>query len=79
MPPRAISTVTAQAPASMAFSISSLGVVRVTHHPSVSYGNQRHPWTVLCEYRYEGRTYTARSTFLWDETAGSTAKIFLNT
>ncbi|MEY8316610.1 hypothetical protein AALB19_04710 [Oscillospiraceae bacterium 50-58] len=53
-------------------------VVRVTHHPSVSYGNQRHPWTVLCEYRYEGRTYTARSTFLWDEPAGSTAKIFLD-
>ena len=53
-------------------------VVQVTHHRFVSYGNQRHPWTVLCEYSYEGQTYTARSTFLWDEPAGSTAKIFLD-
>ena len=53
-------------------------VVQVTHHRFVSYGNQRHPWTVLCEYRYEGQTYTVRSTFLWDEPVGSTAKIFLD-
>ena len=53
-------------------------VFKATHHRSVSYGNQRHPWTVLCEYHYEGQTYTARSTFLWDEPAGSTAKIFLD-
>ena len=57
-------------------------VVNSTCHVTVSYGSvgtrKRHPWTVLCEYRYEGRTYTARSTFLWDEPAGSTAKIFLD-
>ena len=53
-------------------------VVRVTHHPSVSYGNQRHPWTVLCEYRYEGRTYTARSTFLWDKPEKQTARVYLD-
>lgn len=53
-------------------------VVRMTCHRCVNYGNQRHPWTILCEYRYEGQTYTARSTFLWDEPAGQTAKIFLD-
>ena len=53
-------------------------VVRVTYHPFVSYGNQRHPWTVLCEYRYEGQTYTVRSTFLWDRPAGQTARVFLD-
>ena len=57
-------------------------VVNSTCHVTVSYGSvgtrKRHPWTVLCEYRYEGQTYTARSTFLWDEPAGSTAKIFLD-
>ena len=53
-------------------------VVRVTHHPSVSYGNQRHPWTVLCEYHYEGQTYTVLSTFLWDKPAKQTARVYLD-
>ena len=57
-------------------------VVRTTCHVTVSYGTvgarKRHPWTVLCEYQYEGQTYTVRSTFLWDEPVGSTAKIFLD-
>ncbi|MEY8402201.1 hypothetical protein AALA54_02510 [Oscillospiraceae bacterium 44-34] len=53
-------------------------VVKVRRHLSVNYGSQRHPWTVLCEYHYEGQTCTARSTFLWDEPVGSTAKIFLD-
>lgn len=53
-------------------------VVRVTRHPSVSYGNQRHPWTVLCEYRYEGQTYTVRSTFLWDKPEKQTARVYLD-
>lgn len=57
-------------------------VVKTTCHVTVSYGTvgarKRHPWTVLCEYQYEGQSYTARSTFLWDEPVGSTAKIFLN-
>ena len=57
-------------------------VIKVTCHPSVSYGSvgvrKRHPWTVWCEYSYEGQTYTVRSTFLWDEPVGKTAKIFLD-
>ncbi len=58
-------------------------VVKMTCHISVSYGSgagvrKRHPWTVWCEYRYEGQTYTVRSTFLWDEPAGTTAKVFLD-
>ena len=57
-------------------------VVKTTRHITVSCGSadgrKRHPWTVLCEYRYEGQTYTVRSTFLWDEPVGSTAKIFLD-
>ena len=57
-------------------------VVNSTCHVTVSYGSvgtrKRHPWTVLCEYRYEGQTYTVRSTYLWDEPVGSTAKIFLD-
>ncbi len=57
-------------------------VVKTTRHITVSFGSadgrKRHPWTVLCEYRYEGQTYTVRSTFLWDEPVGSTAKIFLD-
>ena len=57
-------------------------VVNSTCHVTVSYGSvgtrKRHPWTVLCEYRYEGQTYTVRSTYLWEEPAGSTARIFLD-
>ena len=57
-------------------------VVNSTCHVTVSYGSvgthQRHPWTVLCEYRYKGQTYTVRSTYLWEEPAGSTARIFLD-
>lgn len=57
-------------------------VVRTTCHVTVSYGTvgarKRRPWTVLCEYQYEGQTYTVRSTFLWDEPVGQTAKIFLD-
>lgn len=53
-------------------------VIKVTCHRCVNYGNQRHPWTVLCQYRYEGETYMVRSTFLWEEPAGSAAKIFLD-
>ena len=57
-------------------------VLKTTCHVSVSCGavgaRKRHPWTVLCQYQYEGQTYTVRSTFLWDEPAGSTAKIFLD-
>lgn len=57
-------------------------VVKTTCHVTVSYGSagtrKRHPWTILCEYQYEGQTYTVRSTFLWDEPVGSTAKIFLD-
>lgn len=36
------------------------------------------PWTVLCEYQYEGQSYTVRSTFLWDKPVGKTVKIFLD-
>ena len=57
-------------------------VVNSACHVTVSYGSvgtrKRHPWTVLCEYRYEGQTYTVRSTYLWEEPAGSTARIFLD-
>ncbi len=55
-------------------------IVGVTCHTFVNYGNQRHPWTVLCEYQYEGQTYTVRSTFLWDRPreSGQTPKIFLD-
>ena len=55
------------------------GQVReVTYHRFVNYGNQRHPWTVLCEYKYEGRTYAVRSTFLWREPVGAAAKVYLD-
>ena len=53
-------------------------VVKVRRHLSVNYGSQRHPWTVLCQYRYEGQTYTVRSTFLWTQPAGQKVKIFLD-
>ena len=58
-------------------------IIKAVCHLSVSYGSgagvrKRHPWTVLCEYSYEGQTYTVRSTFLWDEPVGKTAKIFLD-
>ena len=58
-------------------------VLKTTCHISVSYGGsvgirKRHPWTVLCEYQYEGQTYTVRSTLLWDRPVGSAAKIFLD-
>lgn len=55
-------------------------IVGMTCHTAVNYGNQRHPWTVLCEYQYEGQTYTVRSTFLWDRPreSGQTPKIFLD-
>ncbi len=53
-------------------------IVQVTYHRFVNYGNQRHPWTVWCEYRYEGQTYTARSTYLWDRPAGQIARVFLD-
>ena len=55
-------------------------IVGMTCHTSVNYGCRRHPWTVLCEYRYEGQTYTVRSTFLWDRPreSGQTPKAFLD-
>ena len=58
-------------------------IIKRVCHLSVSYGSgagvrKRHPWTVWCEYRYEGQSYTVRSTFLWDEPVGKTAKIFLD-
>ena len=57
-------------------------VVKTTCHITVSYGSvgarKRHPWTVLCQYQYEGQTYTVHSTFLWDEPVGQSAKIFLD-
>lgn len=57
-------------------------ILKTTCHITVSYGSvrtrQRHPWTVLCQYRYEGQTYTVRSTFLWAKPVGQKAKIFLD-
>ena len=57
-------------------------ILKTTCHITVSYGSvgtrQRHPWTVLCQYRYEGQTYTVRSTFLWTQPAGQKVKIFLD-
>lgn len=32
---------------------------------------KRSPWTVLCIYQWEGRTYEVRSEFLWNRPAGS--------
>ncbi len=41
----------------------------VRHHRYVSFGSdglhKRSPWTVLCIYRWENRTYSVRSQFLW--------------
>jgi len=55
-------------------------IVGITCHTTVNYGCQRHPWTVLCEYRYEGQTYTVRSAFLWERPRESdqAPKIFLD-
>ena len=43
------------------------------HHWYTGWGSdglhKRHPWTVLCIYRWEGRTYSVRSQFLWQEPA----------
>ena len=59
-------------------------VIRVRHHIWTSLGSRglrrRHPWTVLCEYRWEGQTYTAGSIFLWERPleTGQAPKIFLD-
>ena len=41
----------------------------IRHPWSISFGSdglhKRSPWTVLCIYQWEGRTYSIRSQFLW--------------
>lgn len=41
----------------------------IRHHWYISFGSdglhKRSPWTVLCIYQWEGRTYSIRSQFLW--------------
>lgn len=41
------------------------------HHWYTSFGSdglrKRSPWTVLCIYQWEGRTYSVRSQFLWQK------------
>ena len=45
------------------------------HHWYTSFGSdglrKRSPWTVLCIYQWEGKTYSVRSEFLWNRPAGS--------
>lgn len=49
-------------------------VTAIRHHKYTSYGTdpdfvgyKRSPWTVSCEYQWEGQTYTVRSALLWDK------------
>ena len=45
------------------------------HHWYTSFGSdglrKRSPWTVLCTYQWEGKTYSVRSEFLWKRPAGT--------
>ncbi len=47
-------------------------VTAIRYHRYTSYGTdpdfvayKRSPWTVSCEYQWEGQTYTVRSSLLW--------------
>ncbi len=48
-------------------------ILEVKHHIFVTYNissftncpGKNSPWTVLCQYTWEGRTYTVRSGFFW--------------
>lgn len=40
--------------------------------------NSKHPWTVLCEYIWEGVTYTVSSQYLWSKPVFTTVLVFVD-
>lgn len=45
-------------------------VVQIKYHGFVTWNEpsgSRSPWSVRCEYTYEGRTYTVKSGFFWEK------------
>ena len=40
--------------------------------------NSKHPWTVLCEYVWEGVTYTVSSQYLWSKPVFTTVLVFVD-
>ena len=40
--------------------------------------NSKYPWTVLCEYVWEGVTYTVSSQYLWSKPVFTTVLVFVD-